>query len=64
MACHEKRQLEHEVDLKAHNLQESLKQERDIDPKWELGEMRRMAQDLIESIEELRKHEDQHKCNA
>jgi regulator of sirC expression with transglutaminase-like and TPR domain len=64
VACDEKRQLAHEVDLKAHNLQASLKQEEDIDPKWELGEIRRMAQDLIDSIEELRKHEDEHKCNA
>jgi hypothetical protein len=64
VACDQKRLLEHDVDSNAHHLQGRLKQEESGDPKFDLGEISRMAQDLIDSIEELRKHEDQHKCNA
>lgn len=61
MACDEKRLLEHEVDLNTLHLQKRLKQKESRDPKFDLGELRRMAQDLVDSIEELRGHEDQHK---
>ena len=64
MACDEKRLLEHEVDLNTLHLQKRLKQKESSDPKFDLGELRRMAQDLVDSIEELRGHEDQHKCSG
>ena len=64
MACDEKRLLEHEVDLNTLHLQKRLKQKESSDPKFDLGELRRMAQDLVDSIKELREHEDQHKCSG
>jgi hypothetical protein len=64
VACDERRLLRHEVDLNALHLQKRLKQKESRDPKFDLGELRRMAQDLVDSIEELREHEDQHKCSG
>ena len=64
MACDERRLLEHELDLNTRHLQKRLKQKESSNPKFDLGELRRMAQDLVDSIEELRAHEDQHKCSG
>ena len=64
MACDERRLLEHEVDLNAQHLKERLKQEESGNPKFDLADLRLLAQDLIDSIEDLRTHDDQHKCNG
>ena len=64
MGCDDKRLLEEDVDSNAHHLQRRLKQKESASPVFDLGEITRMAKDLIDSIETLRKHEDQHKCNA
>jgi len=64
VACDERRLLEHEVDLNANHLKEHLKQKESGNPKFDLADLRLMAQDLIDSIEDLRMHDDQHKCNG
>jgi len=64
VACDERRLLEHEVDLNTVHLQKYLKQKESSDLKVDLRELRRMAQDLVDSIEELREHEDQNKCTG
>ena len=63
MACNERRLLDSDVDSATHHLQMRLKQKESGDLKFELAEVKRMAQDLIDSIDKLRKHTDQHKCN-
>jgi hypothetical protein len=62
MACDEKRLLETDVDLQAHHLQQRLKQKESSDVKFDLVDVKRMAQDLLDAITTLRKHEDQHLC--
>ena len=64
MTCTTKVDLESKVDSAVHHLQMSLEGEQSGDPKYALGELKRMAQDLIDAWDRLRKHEDQHRCNA
>ncbi len=63
MACNERRLLESDVDSAAHHLQMRLTQKDTSDLKFELAEVKRMAQDLVDAIGILRKHSDQHRCN-
>lgn len=63
MACAKRRLLEHDVDANAHHLQKRLKQVPG-DSQFDLIDIKRMAQDLLDSIKELRKHETKHKCRS
>ena len=65
MVCSTRRHLYSDVDSVAHHLGTHLAQhERENDPRFELVEVRRMAQKLIEAIDHVRTHEDQHKCSG
>lgn len=63
MPCDEKRHLDSVVDSNAHHLEARLKEKETDDLTYELIDIRRMAKDLTDSINVLRKHEDQHGCN-
>ena len=64
MACSMKLDLESKVESAVHHLKMSMKWKEAGDPNYELGELRRMAQDVVDAWESLRQHEDQHRCNA
>lgn len=64
MACDTRRQLESDIDGAAHHLKMRLKEKEIGDLKFDLGDVKRMAQDLIDALDQLREHEDQHGCNA
>jgi hypothetical protein len=65
MVCSTRRNLYSDVDSIAHHLGTHLGQhETENDPRVELGEVRRIAQELIDAIDHVRKHEDQHKCSG
>jgi hypothetical protein len=64
MACDRRGLLDSSVASASHHLQMRLRQHETKDLKLELGEVKRMAQDLIDAIDQLRKHEDQHKCSG
>ena len=63
MPCDQRRLLENEVDSDAHNLRQRLKQREGPDLKFDLLDIKRMAQDLLDSLAQLREHEEKHKCN-
>ena len=62
MSCDTKQRLDSDVDSAVHHLQARLRQDETGDLKFELGEVKRMAQDLVDAIGQLRRHEDQHEC--
>jgi hypothetical protein len=63
MICDVRRDLESSVDSAAHHLQMRLRQTEAGDPRLDLGEIKRMAQDLVNALNQLRGHEDYHHCN-
>jgi hypothetical protein len=65
MVCSTRRNLYSDVDSVAHHLGTHLAQlEAENDPRFELKQIKRMAQELINAIDHVRKHEDQHKCSG
>jgi hypothetical protein len=63
MVCSTRRTLYSNVDSVAHRLETHLAQrEAENDPGFELRQLERMAQELIDAIDHVSKHEDQHKC--
>ena len=55
--------LNSRVDSAVHHLQMRLKQQDPEDIQFEFGEVKRIAPDLVDIIDQLRKHEDQHQCD-
>lgn len=65
MVCSTRRNLYSDVDSVAQHLGTRLAQhETENDPKFELREVKRVAQELINAIDDVRKHEHQHKCGG
>jgi coenzyme F420-reducing hydrogenase alpha subunit len=63
MACRANRGLENEMYSEANHLQMRLNQS-EGNIKFDLAEIKRMAQELIDSIDGLKKHQAQHKCGG
>jgi hypothetical protein len=63
MACRHNRDLENEMYSETYHLQMRLNQS-EGDIKYDLAEIKRMARELIYSINELKKHQARHKCGG
>jgi hypothetical protein len=58
-----RRLLDTDVMSATHHLEMRLKEEVSNDSNYELGEVKGMAQELVDALNELRKHEETHGCN-
>ena len=63
MSCETRKLLDYEVRSAAHHLELRLQSSDSADLKWELGEIKGMAKDLLDALHELWEHEDKHDCN-
>jgi len=63
MSCDTRKLLDSKAQSAAHHLEHRLQSSDSADLKWELGEIKRMASDLLDALNELWDHEDKHGCN-
>lgn len=63
MSCETRRHLDSKTQSTAHHLEKGLESSAVTDLKWELGEIRRLAKDLLDALKELWEHEHEHGCN-
>jgi hypothetical protein len=63
MSCDTRKLLHSKAQSAAHHLERRLESSDNADLNCELGEMKRMAQDLLDALNELWDHEDKHGCN-
>ena len=62
MICNTKRLLDADVFSAAHHLEARIKQNDAGSEAAALSELKRMARDLLDALEKLRKHEAEHNC--
>jgi hypothetical protein len=63
MVCNSRRLLDQDVMSAAHHLEMRLKEEVSNDSNYELGEVKSMAQELVDALKQLWTHEETHGCN-
>jgi hypothetical protein len=62
MTCDTRRPLTSTVYSAAHHLQFRIKEDDKGNEAFALADVKRMAQDLLDALEELSKHDEQHGC--
>jgi len=63
MVCNSRRLLDADVMSAAHHLEMHLKREVSNDSNYELGEVKSKAQELVDALNQLQRHEETHGCN-
>jgi hypothetical protein len=64
MPCDSRALLTDLVFSKTHHLDRRLKEPEGGDLKYEHGDLKRMAQELVDAVNELQAHEETHRCNT
>ncbi len=62
MSCDARDLLNESVISATHHLEHRLREPEGSDVRFEHGELKRLAQELVDALNELREHEEKHRC--